>query len=226
MDFAEPLKGLLGSSKRLILDVGKIPLDLPENENIKLYFEKLSAQGLNPKLPENRQKFNDALIKSSGYGYLVGNYGEDRSTMLAGSQIAAQGRTIHMGIDIFATNLEPVYSPCDGNIVRTGYEKQAHGYGYFLIIEPAEIDKLYLFFGHLGKNLPPVGPVKKADKIASLGDYVDQENGGWSRHLHIQMMTELPPSGQTPMGYSSQSDFESNSQKYPNPLNYFKNWRF
>lgn len=226
MQFAEPLKNLFGSSKRLVLDVGQIPPDLSEAENIKLYFEKLSAQGLDPKLPENRQKFNDELIKSSGSKYLIGSYGEDKSAMLEGSEIAVQGRTIHMGLDIFASNLEPVYSPCDGEIVRTGYEEQAHGYGYYLIIKPSSTRDLYVFFGHLDKELPPAGKVKRGNKIAQLGDYKNNENGGWSRHLHFQMMTELPPEGQTPIGYSSKADLEANSQKYPDPKNYFSDWTY
>lgn len=224
MQFAEPLKNLLGSSKRLILDVGQAPPDLSEAENIKLYFEKLSAQGLDPKLPENRQKFNDELIKSSGSKYLIGSYGEDRSAMLEGSEIAVQGRTIHMGIDIFATGLEPIYSPCDGKIVTSGYETQERGYGHYLTIKPTEPRDIFLFLGHLAQDLPANGSVKKGQKIARLGDH--HENGGWSRHLHLQMMTELPPEGQTPIGYSSKADLEANSQKYPNPLIYFKNWRF
>ncbi len=224
MDFEDPLEGLFQSSKKVILDVRQIRSGLPVEENIKLFFSRLSAQGLNPRLPESRQKFNDRLIKSSGYKYLIGNYGEDRSAMLAGSEIAAQSRTIHLGIDIFSTNLEPVHSPCDGEIVRTGYEKQAHGYGHYLIIKPTRVNNLYLFFGHLGKELAITGETKKGDKIARLGDYKNNENGGWSRHLHMQMMTELPPAGQTPIGYSSQADFDVNSRKYPNSKDYFSDW--
>ncbi len=221
MTFTEPLEGLFKSSKRVILDLRQIPSNLPVEENIQLFFEELLEQGLDPRLPENKQKFNNNMIKSSGFKYLIGNYGEDRKMMLDGSQIAAEGRTIHMGIDIFAVNLEPVYSPCNGEIIKTGYEKQIHGYGYYVIIKTSGIENLYLFFGHLGKDLPAIGEVKAGQRIARLGDYKNNENGGWSRHLHLQVLTSLPPDGETPIGYSSEENFVLNSHKYPNPRKYF-----
>ena len=225
MKFIEPLSSLFTNSKRIILDFKLIPPNTPSEENIMLYFEEMEARGLDPSTAQNRQKFNDAMIARTDIRYLVGDYGEDRSSMLRGSEILAQGRTLHLGIDIFATNLESVYSPCDGEIIRSGYEKQASGYGYYLIIKPANTDNLYVFLGHLGKYMAKLGKIKAGDKIAQLGDYKNNENGGWSRHLHLQMLTSLPPDGETQIGYSSLNDFEANSQKYPDPKDYF-NWHF
>lgn len=226
MRFTEPLEEMFSSSKLLVLDFAQITKDAIPKESIQHFFEDCQKKGVNPRTPESRQKFNDRLIRNSGFKYLIGNYGEDRSVMLSGTQIAAEGRTIHIGTDVFASGLESVYCPCDGEIVRTGYEKRAQGYGHYLIVKPANINNLYLFFGHLGKELPPVGGVRRGEKIAWLGDFKNNENGGWSRHLHLQMMRNLPPASETPIGYSTKADFELNSRRYPNPLNYFKNLHF
>lgn len=224
MILAEPIKGMLKSSKPLILDITNSPSNIPADENIKLFFDKMHEDGLDPKLPINRQQFNDDLIKSSGYKYLIGTYGEDRHSMLDGSRIAKEGRTIHLGIDIFATDLESVLAPCDGEIISTGKEPGADSFGYYLILKPTAQDDIYIFLGHLSKDLPALRKVGIGEKIASLGDYIDDENGGWSRHLHLQMMTKLPLEGEAPIGYSTKEDFETNSQKFPNPSSYFKNW--
>ena len=65
----------------------------------------------------------------------------------------------------------------------------------------------------------------KGEAIATLGDYKDNEIGGWSRHLHIQILKELPAKGATPDGYSTKIDFVKNTAIYPNPLDYFAGWR-
>ena len=221
MSFAEPLPKVFSSSKLLVLDFTQIPKDAAPVENIQQFFEDCKRRGINPRLPENRQKFNDRLLTRSGKRYLVSRYGEDRSAMLKDSPIAKEDRVLHLGIDIFCKDQEPVLAPCDGEIVRVGYEKRPQSYGHYLIIKQDSSEDLYLFFGHLSKELPAIGKVKAGDKIARLGDFKNNENGGWSRHLHLQMMTDLPPEGETPIGYSTKADIIANSKKFPDPKQYF-----
>lgn len=224
MKYHEPLQEMFTQSKLMILDFALIPRGLPTAENIQLFFETQSKAGVNPRLPEHRQVFNNRMLTETGARYLVSQYGEDRSAMLAGSSIADEGRTLHMGIDIFSRELETVYAPCDGTIVRASYEDQDHGYGHYIVFKPNNAE-VYFFMGHLSKKLPQLGAVKAGEAIATLGDFHDQENGGWTRHLHLQICTELPPEGQTPIGYSTKQAFAVNSLKFPNPSNYFPDWR-
>lgn len=222
-DFAAPLKGLFNSSKRLVLDFTKIDPTAPDNENFEKIFHEYDVKNLNPRHPENRQRINDKLLAETGFRYLIGQYGEDRTVMLADTPAGKQGRVIHMAIDIFSKELEPVFSPCDGNIIKIGYEPGFGEYGNYIIIQPDGAD-FYFFFGHLSSNRPYASRVYKGQEIAHLGDYLQNENGGWSRHLHIQMLTNLPEDGITPDGYSTKEEFGTNSTKYPNPLDYFPNW--
>lgn len=209
----------------MILDFTEIPPNTPPQANIQQFFLSSQQEGFNPRLPEYRQRFNNRFLEYSQKRYLVSRYGEDRSAMLAGTEIAEQGRTIHMGMDIFAQDLEEVFAPCSGEVVRTDYETQDHGYGYYLIFKPDELD-VYFFFGHLSKVFEvKEGRVEAGQHIATLGDFIENENGGWSRHLHLQVTTELPPQGQTPIGYSTRADFSINSQKFPDPIQYFPEWQ-
>jgi hypothetical protein len=163
------------------------------------------------------------MSQTTGYRYLIGGYGEDRVAMLADTPAGKSGRTIHMALDIFSKDLEPLSAPCDGEIVASDYEEGFGEYGNYLILKPTESD-YYLFFGHLGSDTIGIGPVKTGQLLSHLGDYKDNENGGWSRHLHLQVLKELPLKGSTPKGYSSKDDFTASSLLYPNPLNYFADW--
>lgn len=185
---------------------------------------EFSEQESQSKTARKRQLINDKVIDDTRFRYLIGQYGEDRTTMLADTPAGKEGRVMHMAIDIFSKKLEPVFSPCDGVIVRSDYEEGFGEYGNYIIIQLDNLD-FYFFFGHLSWNRPGLGRVLKGNKLTRLGDYHKNENGGWSRHLHIQILSELPPEGTTPNGYSTKEDFKRNSEKYPNPLNFFAAWK-
>jgi hypothetical protein len=223
-ELTEPMPEVFTRSRWLILNFSDIPEDTPDVANIAVYFRDMQQQGSNPRLPEYRQAFNDCLLQETGDRYLVSNYAEDRSAMLQGSQIAAEGRTFHLGIDIFARDLDPVLAPCDGTIVRVGREPAAHSFGNYLMLRPATDGLPLLFFGHLSYDLPSLGVVKKGETISRLGDYKDNENGGWSRHLHLQCLKDLPPEGLAPIGYASRENLPEAEVLYPDPLRYFPDW--
>jgi hypothetical protein len=83
----------------------------------------------------------------------------------------------------------------------------------------------YIFFGHLADKKQPLGRVVGGKQIAQLGSFVDEENGGWSIHLHLQLLTELPPAGEAPIGYTSLQNIERNRQQFPNPIALFPDWK-
>lgn len=222
--YQPPLLELFNSSKVLVLDLDQYP-DEPDKVPMREFFNNSKKNNMDPTLPENRQKFQDTLLSSWGVRYLIGQYGEDRKSMLEGSQIAKEGRTIHLAIDIFCKDLEPVISPCDGEIVRIDKEAGDHSFGNYLILRPDSPDQPLLFFGHLAENNGKPRRVKTGETIAEIGDFINNENGGWSRHLHLQLLSSLPKLGEIPIGYSSKQDFMNNSRKYPSPMNIFPDWK-
>ena len=138
MRIFEMLPELFAKSEIMILDFSQLSSDLPEYKNIQKYFSKCIENGINPKLPENRQKFNNEYLERTGNRYLISRYAEDRIEMLRGSQIEKEGRTIHMGIDIFSRDLEDVFAPSDGEIVAVGKEEGDHSFGHYLIFKPED----------------------------------------------------------------------------------------
>lgn len=223
-NFDEPLEKLFISSKRLVLDFTKIDLNIPRNENFERLFQEYRHKGLNPRKPENRQLINNKLLSETNCRYLIGQYGEDRTAMLVDTPAGKEGRVIHMAIDVFSKNLEPVFSPCEGRIITSSYEPGFGEYGNYIILQPEGFD-FYFFFGHLSSDRPNTGKVSKGQEIGRLGDYLNNENGGWSRHLHIQILAKLPEDGATPAGYSTKEEFATNRVKYPDPLDYFAEWQ-
>jgi len=209
---------LFTKSEIVILDFNEIPSGLPEYKNIKLYFEKCEKLGIDPKLPENRQIFNNNFLEKANKRYLIGRYLEDRIEMLRGSEMALQGRTIHFGIDIFSKDLEIVSAPCDVEVIKIGREKGKHGFGYYMILKPNPIvTQNYIFIGHLSKDLPKLGKYFSGQEIAKMGDYINNENGGWSRHIHVQLMSKLPEDNSIIWGYSTKETMGEEIIKYPDP---------
>lgn len=219
----EFMEGLFSNSTQIVLDFRNISKETPDELNIEKYFEQCTDNNINPRLPENRQAFNDLAIDSTRSRYLIGGYAENRVSMLGDTEIGRQGRTYHLGVDIFSKELELIYTPCDGVIVESGYEPGFGSYGNFIVFKPNNLTNTWLFFGHLSKDTPKNTSFQAKDPIARLGDYIDNENGGWSRHLHLQVLNEYVP-GVTPIGYSTYENLLLNKNRFPNPLGLFPGW--
>lgn len=224
MKLLEPMPEMFERSRLLDLDFSKIPSDIVPTEEITAFFEECRDNDINPILPENHQDFNKRMLAVTGARYLVSLYGEDRTTMLAGTHLIEQGRVIHLGMDIFSVDQEPVLAPAVGEIVRANYEEEDHGYGNYIIFKADHLDT-FIFMGHLATDHATPGRYESGEQIGRLGDYVNNENGGWSRHMHLQLATELPPEGQTPPGYSTPDGFNHSRLLYPNPLSLFTDWK-
>lgn len=192
-------------------------------KNIQRYMLEQERKGKDAGDAFHRQTFNKYVLQNTGSRYLIGRYGEDRRHILSGSHIAAEGRTFHLAIDIFSQDQETVFAPYNGQIVVSSYEPGLHNYGNYLILKPDD-NIPYIFFGHLAQDKIGIGRVKAGQRIARLGSYKDLENGGWSIHLHLQLLTEIPPDGEAPIGYSTLKELGENQKRYPDPLTIFPDW--
>jgi hypothetical protein len=224
MTLYEPLPQLFSNSEVLTLNFSEISEE-DEYKNIKEYMHSTQMEGKNPREALYRQKFNEDVLSRSSSRYLIGRYVEDRRDMLKGSHIEQEGRTFHLAVDIFSVNQESVFAPCSGEIIVSAKESGSHGFGNYIILQPNDKSLPYIFFGHLADNKHILGPVAAGEQIAQLGSFIDEENGGWSIHLHLQLLTELPPTKEAPIGYSSREGLEENMRRFPDPFSIFPDWK-
>ncbi|HEY9227033.1 MAG TPA: aminotransferase class III-fold pyridoxal phosphate-dependent enzyme [Gemmatimonadaceae bacterium] len=137
----------------------------------------------------------DATVRVS-----IGRYDEPRllyvaPTFAVGPRPVDPHRTIHIGLDLFAPAGTPVYAPIAGTVHAFADNASQLDYGPVIILRHETDDGIEFFtlYGHLSReSLAGISvgqPVNAGDPIASLG--APDVNGGWTPHLHLQIITDL-----------------------------------
>ena len=138
--------------------------------------------------------------KKENKKYGLGRFAEARilysSPVFQHEQFTYQeDRTIHLGADLFTGAGTPIYAPLDAHVHLFKYNPGELDYGHLIILKhsTAAGREFYTLYGHLAKkSLEGLGrgkKIKKGEVFAWTGR-VD-ENGGWSPHLHFQVLTDL-----------------------------------
>jgi murein DD-endopeptidase MepM/ murein hydrolase activator NlpD len=131
----------------------------------------------------------------------AGGYGEHRSlyTQSLFAPAGEEPRTVHLGLDIFAPEGAEVFAPIDARVHSFQDNAQPGDYGPTIILEhmPESGAKsgvaFYTLYGHLSRaSLSGL----KAGKIFTAGEQIAwlgarSENGGWTPHLHFQIILEI-----------------------------------
>ena len=142
----------------------------------------------------------DDLMREAGVRVSIGRYDEPRLLYVApafalGPRATDEHRTIHIGLDLFADAGTPVFSPLDGEIAAFNDNGMNQDYGPVIILRhrtDAGVE-FFTLYGHLSreslKGLTVGKQVRGGDRIATLG--AANENGGWTPHLHLQIITDL-----------------------------------
>lgn len=127
----------------------------------------------------------------------AGGYGEDRA-IYTQSLFAPEGeepRTIHLGVDIFAPAGAEIYTPLSGRVHSSRINDNPGDYGPTIILEHTPVPGLtfHTLYGHLDrdslKGLKPGTAFMAGEKFAELG--TKRENGGWTPHLHFQILLAI-----------------------------------
>lgn len=151
------------------------------------------------------------LMEEAGVQVGIGQYDEARylytsSAFAVSDKPTDETRTVHIGIDLFAKAGTPVRAPLDGKVVAFADNMAHQDYGPVVVIEHEiqtavrsqrstvkEPIKFYTLYGHLSrqslKGLKAGQKIKKGKKFAELGSA--DVNGGWTSHLHFQIMVDL-----------------------------------
>jgi peptidoglycan LD-endopeptidase LytH len=145
-------------------------------------------------------------------------------------------RTVHLGIDLGAPALTPIYTFDTGIIHSMGYNPALGDYGHVIVIQyntttsTGTTTPYWALYGHLDrasttstttnkkKSSHPLRPgqvVQKGDVIGWIGDMED--NGGWyAPHLHFQISLQEPTTHDMP-GAVSVPDRDRALIQYPDP---------
>jgi murein DD-endopeptidase MepM/ murein hydrolase activator NlpD len=153
--------------------------------------------GQHPAMPAFSDPAFDVWFTAQGVTYGLGPYGEKRSvyqTDQFADAASPERRTLHLGIDVFAPAMTPVYAPLAGRVRHLTYNADPLDYGNTLILEHQAGNALFFtLYGHLAGTLPELlavgDSVQAGQHIAHLGDW--HENGGWAAHIHFQIMTDM-----------------------------------
>ncbi len=124
-------------------------------------------------------------------GYLENRYIYRRSQHF---QQGTEPRSIHLGIDIWATAGTPVFAPLAGKVHSFANNNTFGDYGATIILSHAIEDlSFYTLYGHLSLSslvgLSEGMYMSQGTAFAQLGDI--PENGHWPPHLHFQLMTDM-----------------------------------
>lgn len=140
------------------------------------------------------------LMKSADAKIGVGRYDEPR--LIYTSSLFGEGinpnderRTIHLGIDLFTEAEKPIFAPLDSEVHAFAYNAAPLDYGHLIILKHLTDDgcEFFTLYGHLSKGsiegLHIGQQIKNGECFATIGK--EDENGGWSPHLHFQIITDV-----------------------------------
>ncbi|HSR95559.1 MAG TPA: phosphotransferase, partial [Kofleriaceae bacterium] len=143
-------------------------------------------------------------MRRAGVRVAVGRYDEPRllyvtPAFAAGDGTLSEHRTIHLGLDLFAAAGTPVHAPLDGEVVFADEQKIRLDYGGVIVLRHRTDDgagggsEFFTLYGHLSRasfaRLEIGQRVARGEPIARLG--TPEENGGWTPHIHLQIICDF-----------------------------------
>lgn len=151
----------------------------------------------------------------------IGRYGEPRlvytSSLFARDLTpTSERRTIHLGLDIFAPAGTAVFAPLDGVVHAKAFNDAPLDYGPVVVLKH---EGFFTLYGHLSAetlaSIEVGDTVKAGQQFATLG--AREVNGGWTPHLHMQvLLDDLDDACDFP-GVSFPSEFAIYRELSPDP---------
>jgi murein DD-endopeptidase MepM/ murein hydrolase activator NlpD len=158
--------------------------------------ENKELEGIDLSDSRNAERYIWDKMKSGSARFATGGYNEKRLqySLRKLFQGADEPRNIHLGIDLWTEAGTSVHAPLDG-VVHSFQDNNQHGdYGPTIILEHSLAGRhFHTLYGHLDREcLSPLSvgtSVTKGQEIARIG--VREVNGGWSPHLHFQVIENM-----------------------------------
>jgi 4-aminobutyrate aminotransferase-like enzyme/Ser/Thr protein kinase RdoA (MazF antagonist) len=140
-----------------------------------------------------------AALREAGTHVAIGRYNEARCLYSAPvfgdeSQPTAERRTVHLGLDLFAAAGTQIYAPLAGTVFACAKNAGPQDYGPVILLRHKIDDgrEFLTLYGHLSKeslDRVAVGQaIARGEHFAEVGEA--GVNGGWTPHLHFQLIMD------------------------------------
>lgn len=165
---------------------------------------------------ENLLLINKAKVAFGGYIEQRSLY--NQSSIFNNDQ--SDERNIHIGIDFWIKSGTPVLAALDGTVYGFNYNTGVGNYGPTIILEhKIENQIFYTLYGHLSlesiEDIEIGTGFKKGQQLAILGDAT--VNGGYSPHLHFQIIKNMHDNISDYPGVCSKKDLDYYLENCPDP---------
>ena len=141
-----------------------------------------------------------AAMQAANATVAIGRYNEARAVYTSplfgnSANPTDERRTIHLGVDLFAEAGTPVSAPFDATVHAFAENVASLDYGPVIILKHCipEGGEFFTLYGHLSRasllGLHVGDSVVRDQVFAKIG--TPGENGGWSPHLHFQIILDL-----------------------------------
>ncbi len=191
-------------------------LDLSES-NADLNYIDFSDAAAFPNYLETLMEQNNASMAIGGYKERRFLY-RDKDMFNDGE---ADERFIHLGVDLWMPAQTPIFAPLDGVVHSFADNAHSGDYGPTIILkhQPSPEVEFYTLYGHLTRsslqNLKAGQQIKKGEAFTAFGDI--NENGGWTPHLHFQLILNIGEYWGDYPGVTSEAELERELANCPNP---------
>ncbi len=185
------------------------PLVEPDLATAKLVYTDWSVGSSELGTPAERADVADWTARlfrrllSAGASAAIGGYNEARPVYESAAfrergNDRDEARTVHLGLDIFMPAGTVVRAPLDGVVHSFANNAAPFDYGPCIVLEHrVEDDRggllFHTLYGHLSlaalDGLRAGMPVRKGERLATLGDF--PVNGNWPPHLHLQIVLDM-----------------------------------
>jgi 4-aminobutyrate aminotransferase-like enzyme/Ser/Thr protein kinase RdoA (MazF antagonist) len=140
-----------------------------------------------------------AALGEAGAAVAIGRYDEVRA-MYSGAAFGdpahptAERRCLHLGLDLFAPPGTPIHAPLAGTVVACADNARPQDYGPVIVLrhETGDGTGFLTLYGHLSREslvgLHPGRQVARGEAFATIG--AADCNGGWTPHLHLQLIVD------------------------------------
>jgi len=165
---------------------------------LDLSINSIELKNSKPKTADEYEVFIADYLSKNKARVAFGGYLEKRNlyqrSSIFNSIDTASDRNIHIGLDLWIKAGTPVLAALDG-VVHSFQNNTALGdYGPTVILKHTLKNcEFYTLYGHLSLEslalLKINQPVKKGDKIATLGNA--EVNGDYAAHLHFQIIKSI-----------------------------------